>query len=58
MENPFLLSSPSTGAREGGQAAFAVQLLLAYDGFDPSLVGGISEEAEQHSDFFKCFSQI
>lgn len=38
---------------------FAVQLLLAYDEFDPSLAGGISEEAELHGYFFKmCFSQI
>ena len=62
MENPFLLSSLSTAevsaeARRGGQAAFAMQLPLAYDGFDPSLAGGISGEAELHSDFFKkCFS--
>lgn len=49
----------SSGTRGGGQAAFAVQLLLAYDRFDPSLAGGISEKAELHGDFFKkCFSQI
>lgn len=58
MENPFLLSSlsmaeVSPGARRGRQAAFAMQLPLAYDGFDPSLAGGISGKAELHSDFFK-----
>lgn len=47
----------STGARRGRQAAFAMQLPLAYDGFDPSLTRGISGEAELHGDFFKkCFS--
>lgn len=58
MENPFLLSSlstagVSTGARRGGQAPFAMQLPLAYDGFDPSLAGGISGEAELQGDFLK-----
>ena len=57
MENAALLSSLSTaqvsaGARRGGQAAFATQLPLAYNGFDPSFAGGISGEAELHGDFF------
>lgn len=43
----------SAGARRGGQAPFAMQLPLAYDGFDPSLAGHISGEAELQGDFLK-----
>lgn len=47
----------STGVRRGRQAAFAMQLPLAYDGFEPSLARGMSGEAEMHGGFFKkCFS--
>lgn len=62
MENPFLLSSPSTaeastGAGRGRQAAFAVQVPFAYDGFDLSLVGGTSGEVKLYGNCFKkCFS--